>query len=151
MAKKKHPEKTVSSNTTLVLLAAGAVVVAALLIWALTRTVEPEATTAFEPVPSAEAPVVAPTSTEPFTTPPAAQPPVATLPDRGGEEASVPRISAEDLRAKLNRGEVLAVDVRDARSYELGHIPGAVHAAFANIEGSVERLPRDKPIVTYCT
>ncbi|HEX7706000.1 MAG TPA: rhodanese-like domain-containing protein [Thermoanaerobaculia bacterium] len=151
MSKKKHPEKAASSNKTLALLAVGAVVVAALLIWALTRDVEPAATAVFDPVPSAEAPVVAPTSTEPFATPPATQTSPAAPQESRGDEASVPRISAEDLRAKMNRGEVVVVDVRDARGYELGHIPGAIHAAFANIEGSVERLPRDKPIVTYCT
>jgi len=64
---------------------------------------------------------------------------------------SVPRIALADLRAKMDRGEVVVIDVRDIDSYTASHIPGALHIPVSYIESELPYLSRGKPIVAYCT
>jgi hypothetical protein len=177
MAKQTHQQAQASSSkTAMIALAIGGLVVAGLVGWALTRTVEaPVATTstaALEQFPSTTAPVPggreaitdtnspnaatasAPTATSgAFATPPAttatSAPPINVAAQ--GERGTVARISAEDLRARVNRGEVTVVDVRDANSYATSHIPGAIHIPFASVEAQLDQIPKGKDIVTYCT
>ena len=48
---------------------------------------------------------------------------------------TVPEISAEEAKAKLDGGELdLLVDVREPNEWEAGHIPGALHAPRGMIE-----------------
>ena len=138
--------------------------VAGLVVWALTRTVEPAAA----PVPLADAtdtmPAVADTAMTALSTAPSTAPPLATTttpsapvpaaqtpPAVQGDRSEVGRIAVEDLRAKFGRGEVTIIDVRDAASFAQAHIPGALNIPMASIEAQLDRIPKDKPIVTYCT
>jgi rhodanese-related sulfurtransferase len=66
-------------------------------------------------------------------------------------KADVPRVSAEELRAKLASGEAVAVDVRASVPYELGHLPGAVWMPLGVMNSRAGELPEDKLIVLYCT
>ena len=151
----------------MIILIAGGVLVAVLLVWALTRTVEPEsvmttdtgaATSTFTPADTAGT-LAPPPSAGTFATnettataPPAtASAPVATPAQPEGNRAEVKRISAEDLRAQVSRGAVTVIDVRTAADYARGHIPGAINIPFASIETQLDTIPKDKPIVTYCT
>lgn len=149
----------------MILLAAGCFLVGALVVWALTRTVEPapvdSTATVSQPVPTATAP--SPLATPPLqtstglptsTTSPSFPPATTDSIDGAAVQASadaVPRISAEDLREKINRNEVTVIDVRDQAAYMQGHIPGAYHMPFATVQLQMQTLPKGKPIVTYCT
>jgi len=64
---------------------------------------------------------------------------------------SVPRIAPAALREKIDRGEVVVIDVRDIDSYTASHISGAMHIPVSYIESELSYLPRGKPIVAYCT
>ena len=66
-----------------------------------------------------------------------------------GAEASVPRISPQELQKRLPT--VVVIDVRAADNYTFAHIPGSMHIPLAYIEQEAPYLPKDKPIVTYCT
>ena len=66
-------------------------------------------------------------------------------------EASVRRITAAELRAALDRGDTVVIDVRDMDSYAAGHIPGSMHIPLSFIESQMQYLPRGKTIVAYCT
>ena len=153
------PAEPVSSRTTMAILALGGLLVAALLVWALTRTVEPQATVAdtagFAPTPAiSTAPTPTTTAPNPLTATPTqtATPfPTATPAAAADPSAAVPRMSVEDLREKMKTNAVTIVDVRDDASFAAGHIPGSVHIPFARVEGEMSTLPRGKPIVTYCT
>jgi predicted sulfurtransferase len=68
-----------------------------------------------------------------------------------GAELSIRRITPAELRAAIERGEAVAIDVRDADSYAAGHIVGAYHIPLALIEGQASFLPGGKLLVTYCT
>lgn len=146
MAKQRHSEAQTSSRSSLIALVLGALVVAGLVVWALTRTVEPASATATFEQPAADGttsePIGSATSPVGMTQPPT---PVS------GSRDEVARISAEDLRAKFNRGEVTVIDVRDATSYANGHIPGSMNIPFASMQGMTDLVPKGKEIVTYCT
>lgn len=145
----------------------GGILVAALVVWALTRTVEPEsvmssgqtadATTTFTPQPTAmTADPTAPTATG-MTIPPtatsASMPPQTPtpVPQPQGNRAEVKRIAAEDLRAQVGRNEVTVIDVRQSADYARGHIPGSINIPFASVETQFDTIPKGKPIVLYCT
>jgi hypothetical protein len=175
MAKQRHQDnQATSSKNTLIVMSIGALLVAGLVGWALTRTVEPT------PGPTAASAAQFPTSTvattptdTPAVTTPTATdatattgtlPPIAsaTAPmtmtspapsehSQSPEKAAVARISAEDLRERVNNGTVTVIDVRDAASYAQGHIAGAMHVPFATVENQLASLPKGKDIVTYCT
>lgn len=138
---------------TMIVLVLGGLLIAGLVGWALTRTVEPAPLA--PPVAAAADPV--PGFTPGAPTP--SMPPPANLPDgvqatpasAQNDRTEVTRIAAEDLRAKLNRGEVTLIDVRDAGSFSAGHIPGAINIPFGSVEAAADSIPKGKPIVTYCT
>ena len=66
-------------------------------------------------------------------------------------KADVPRVTADELRAKLASGEAVAVDVRGSVPYELGHLPDAVWMPLGLLQSRAGELPEDKLLVMYCT
>jgi 3-mercaptopyruvate sulfurtransferase SseA len=74
--------------------------------------------------------------------------PVSKAPD---EMALVPRTALATARQEIESGAVVLIDVRDADAYVASHIPGALQIPLMRIEGEINYLPRDKPILTYCT
>jgi hypothetical protein len=155
MAKTKHNPEPTSSRSTMMLMVVGGLLIAGLVVWALTRTVEPPATPAPAPVADATTgafpPAATPTDTSLTALPTTTQAIPAARPQVQGDRAEVTRIAAEDVRAKLTRGEVVVVDVRDPAAYARSHIPGSINMPFATIEGQADALPKDKGIVTLCT
>lgn len=152
------------------ILVIGAIAVAGVVVWALTRTVEPASVMSTEtPVADATTSPGFNTATVPVTTAPPTQTSTAPIgrapdlqvppatatqappPSAQGDRSEVRRIAVEDLRAQMNRGEVTIIDVRDAASFAAAHIPGAVNIPFASIEAQIDAIPKGKPIVTYCT
>jgi Rhodanese-like domain len=161
MAKPRHkqppPPPESPSRAPLAFLTIGALLVAGLVVWALTRTVDSSSTPPVSTVETA-APSLATDTGAGFT--PAPTPIASTTaglatssqaPVINGDKKEVPRISAEDLREKVKAGSVTVVDVRDALSYEAGHIPGALSIPLASVEANLDLLPKGKEIVTYCT
>ena len=61
------------------------------------------------------------------------------------------RISISELEKALAANAVTVIDVRGMDQYLAGHIPGALHIPVSMLEGEVSYLPKDKPIVTYCS
>ncbi|HZG85618.1 metalloregulator ArsR/SmtB family transcription factor [Paenibacillus sp.] len=59
-------------------------------------------------------------------------------------------IPLTELKARLDRGEALLVDVRPREEYEAYHIPGAVSIPFDELERHLSSLPADRDIVAYC-
>lgn len=59
-------------------------------------------------------------------------------------------IDADELRRRLDAGEVVLLDVRPPEEYAAGHIPGARSVPIEELEERIESLPEDKEIVAYC-
>ena len=59
-------------------------------------------------------------------------------------------VDREALLERVQRGEVVVLDVRPSVEYEAGHIPGALSVPLNELEGRLQELPRDQEIVAYC-
>lgn len=111
--------------------------------------------------------VTAPPVTETPTAPPVTEtptsPPVIKVPMNDGEplvlyttiptsQAEIPRITPEDLKAIMDKGEpVIIVDCNQKGSYKNQHIPGAINIPWS-FSGLKEDpgLSRSTLIVAYC-
>ena len=64
------------------------------------------------------------------------------------------RISADELKRRMTAGEEFTIiDVRNPHAWAEARdmAGGAIRLALDDADASLPRLPRDKPIVTYCT
>jgi predicted small lipoprotein YifL len=88
---------------------------------------------------------VAPTLTPP--PPPSATPVVTTI----TSPADVPRITAQELKAKLDAGQAVVFDARRRESYIERHIAEAISLPQSRVAARLVELPTDKLAVFYCT
>ena len=95
---------------------------------------------------TAPAPVMPTDSTlQPVTQTPAAEPKT---------EGEVPRITVEELKARLAKNApVFIIDSRSPGSYDSSEIKikGAVRIPMDEVEARLSEIPRDREIVVYCT
>src|SRR6266545_589019 len=42
------------------------------------------------------------------------------------------------------------VDVRERSEYDDGHVPGAQHIPYEQLEQRIGEVPRDQPVIVYC-
>jgi rhodanese-related sulfurtransferase len=59
-------------------------------------------------------------------------------------------IPPEELRRRLQSGDVTLIDVRPADEFAAGHIPGALSLPVTELPRRMGQLPRRKDIVAYC-
>jgi rhodanese-related sulfurtransferase len=67
-----------------------------------------------------------------------------------GERAEIEQLSASELRERLERGEVVVLDVRPEVEYRAGHIAGSVSAPLEQLQAVAATLPRRREVVAYC-
>ena len=67
-----------------------------------------------------------------------------------GDRKDMDAIGFDELKARMKAGAVILVDVRPAKEYEAGHIPGAISIPHDELEGRLRELPRDQEVVAYC-
>jgi rhodanese-related sulfurtransferase len=60
------------------------------------------------------------------------------------------RVSIDDLRARLEKGTAVLLDVRPNAEYAAGHLPQATSIPLGELERRVNELPRNRTIVAYC-
>jgi rhodanese-related sulfurtransferase/DNA-binding MarR family transcriptional regulator len=59
-------------------------------------------------------------------------------------------IPPDELRRRLNAGDVTLIDVRPEDEFAAAHIPGALSLPVAQLAGRLPELPKRKEIVAYC-
>lgn len=59
-------------------------------------------------------------------------------------------VSLSELKDRMEKGEVLLLDVRPKEEYEKDHIPGAVSAPIEELREKLASLPTNCDIVAYC-
>ncbi len=67
---------------------------------------------------------------------------------------SIARITPEEVKQKIDRGEdLLVLDLRDALEFEIEPhtIPGALQISMEELEAEHRKIPRDREIVLFCT
>jgi 3-mercaptopyruvate sulfurtransferase SseA len=65
--------------------------------------------------------------------------------------AAARRISAEEARQAVAKGEAVLVDVRAKESYDAEHAKGAISLPLSELSSRMGELPKDKLVITYCT
>ena len=58
-------------------------------------------------------------------------------------------LTPEDAAAAIDAGATV-VDVRDADEYEAGHIAGATHIPFENLQAEAAALDQGERLILYC-
>jgi rhodanese-related sulfurtransferase len=74
-----------------------------------------------------------------------------TRPDQPKAVTQFERMSIADFKAAYDRKEIVVLDVRPIEAYVASHIPGSLHIPVTRVQGEIPYLPKDKPIVAYCT
>ena len=67
-----------------------------------------------------------------------------------GERDGVEVIDRTELAARLERGEVIILDVRPEAEFAAGHIAGARSVPIAELRRQLRALPKDNDVVAYC-
>jgi rhodanese-related sulfurtransferase len=68
--------------------------------------------------------------------------------------ADAPRITVEELKSRMEAGEDFTViDVRNPRVWAETDsvIPEAIRVPLDKLEENLPRIPKNKPVVAYCT
>ena len=60
------------------------------------------------------------------------------------------RVSLDDLRARMEKGTTILLDVRPSAEYAAGHLPSAISIPLEELERQLNELPRHRTIVAYC-
>lgn len=63
---------------------------------------------------------------------------------------SMEPVALEELLERMEKGEVLLLDVRPREEYDMAHIPGAISIPIEELEKHLASLPANKEIVAYC-
>ena len=67
-----------------------------------------------------------------------------------GKRDGVEQLSAEELARRLERGDVVVLDVRPETEYHAGHIAGARSAPIDELAALIDELPKRREVVAYC-
>jgi len=77
----------------------------------------------------------------------------AAIVDSHEEETypEIPRISIGEAKTAIDEGSVVVLDVRDAESYAISHMPGAINIPTNELASRLGELDKSAWIITYCT
>jgi hydroxyacylglutathione hydrolase len=59
-------------------------------------------------------------------------------------------IALDEFKTYIGQGHVQLVDVRGATEYEAGHIGGAENVFVGTLPDNLDKISRDKQVITYC-
>lgn len=59
-------------------------------------------------------------------------------------------VTVHDLKAALDEGSVLVIDVREPHEYADGHVPGAEPMPLMSVPQRVDELSTDRPVYVVC-
>lgn len=66
------------------------------------------------------------------------------------EQLGIEGVTLSELITRMDKGEVLLLDVRPKEEYEKAHIPGAVSIPIEELEDKLSSLPVNCDVVAYC-
>jgi rhodanese-related sulfurtransferase len=67
-----------------------------------------------------------------------------------GDRDEVEHLTAEELALRLERGDVVLLDVRPEPEFRAGHIAGARSAPLVSLAELAKTLPKRREIIAYC-
>jgi hydroxyacylglutathione hydrolase len=67
-----------------------------------------------------------------------------------GHLQTIPSLSLADFVAQLQSNDKVVVDVRGEGEWKAGHLPGSLHLPLGELDGRLDELPRDRPVIVHC-
>lgn len=67
-----------------------------------------------------------------------------------GEIEGLNTLTMDQVYEKINKGDVVLLDLRPTEEFNTGHIEGAVSVPMEELDLYLQQLPRDKEVVAYC-
>jgi rhodanese-related sulfurtransferase len=67
-----------------------------------------------------------------------------------GDREELTTITRDELLARLDRGDLILIDVRPEPEYAAGHIPGAISTPPDRLDVALDGLPDEGDVVAYC-
>jgi rhodanese-related sulfurtransferase len=64
------------------------------------------------------------------------------------------RVTIDEIEERMRRGEVFTfVDTRNPQAWGEAEtkLPGAIRVPVDQVEQSIDQIPRDRTVITYCT
>jgi rhodanese-related sulfurtransferase len=55
------------------------------------------------------------------------------------------------VKALGKEKQALLVDVREPKEYASGHIPGAINLPLRSLTDNLDRIPKNRPVILYCS
>jgi len=69
----------------------------------------------------------------------------------GRKYHSIPSLHAEELTRRISeKADFTLLDVRKASEVARGRLPGSLHIYLGELPQQLARIPRDRPVVTFC-
>jgi rhodanese-related sulfurtransferase len=62
----------------------------------------------------------------------------------------IPEIDQNTLADRLADGDAFVLDVREAREYRPGHVPGALNIPLSILPVRMHELPKDEQVLVIC-
>lgn len=87
----------------------------------------------------------------PISVEPAAAPNTATAGHDDHEGDDAPRITLADAKKDFDAGNAFFIDVRNASNFNEGHIAGAVNITKDTLAANLNKIPKGKKIIVYCS
>jgi rhodanese-related sulfurtransferase/DNA-binding MarR family transcriptional regulator len=67
-----------------------------------------------------------------------------------GDRSTLHTLTRDELRTRLEAGDVVVLDVRPAREYAAGHISGAISLPITELKSRLSEVPDGVDVVAYC-
>ncbi|MEX1178745.1 MAG: metalloregulator ArsR/SmtB family transcription factor [Nitriliruptor sp.] len=67
-----------------------------------------------------------------------------------GDRDELTTITRHELLARLDRGDLILIDVRPEPEYAAGHIPGAISTPPDRLDIALDELPDGEDVIAYC-
>ena len=62
----------------------------------------------------------------------------------------IKHIDVVSAQVKLDNEKVILIDIRDAKSFNEGHINGAINLSNSNLNDFINSSDKNDPIIVYC-
>jgi rhodanese-related sulfurtransferase len=72
------------------------------------------------------------------------------LQEEFSEENELESVDREELVRRVRKGDAIVIDVRPAKEYAAGHLPGAINIPAKELRRRIRELKKSSEIIAYC-
>jgi hydroxyacylglutathione hydrolase len=67
-----------------------------------------------------------------------------------GQLQTIPTLTLAQVSSQLRADRVTVLDVRGEGEWKSGHLPGSLNVPVGSLDGRVNEIPRDRPVIVHC-